>query len=51
MNVDTLYKMLSFPTELIEILRKHPHNLTEEKFKFFSAGMRNPSLYAETVKQ
>ena len=45
MKANKLFELLSFPTELIELLQKHPHGLTEQEIGYFSSKMRNPKEF------
>ncbi len=51
MKANKLFELLSFPAELIELLQKHPHGLTEQKIRYFSAKMRNPKEFEKTAKE
>lgn len=45
MKTNLLLKRLSFPKELITLLRANPHGLTEKDFNIFSKKMRTPKDY------
>ena len=51
MKANKLFELLSFPTELIELLQKHPHELTEQEIGYFSSKMRNPKEFENASKE